>query len=141
MEKDKNVMILNDVNIGISKIVLDKSDLIIFDKLGKYCLKVYEFYNWKDMNNIKVGTREKIDFNEYCLSENNEPALIWPSNCYVEKISNSSLCFNLEFEDLYNTTTYMNQRGYFDIDLKNLKCKIFIDYKDVVNGSIIYNFL
>lgn len=101
---------------------------------------MFKSYNWKDINNIKIGTREKIDFNEYCLSENNEPALIWPSNCYVEKISNSSLCFNLEFEDLSNTITYMNQRGYFDIDLKNLKCKIFIDYKDVVNGSIIYNY-
>lgn len=40
MEKDKNVMVLNDVNIGISKIVLDKSNLTIVDKSGKYCLKV-----------------------------------------------------------------------------------------------------
>lgn len=134
-----NTMILNDVNVGISKIELDKSDLIITDKSGKYCLQICVRYNWKDINNIKPGTKEKIDFNEYCFSENNEPALIWPSNCYVEKLSNSSISFNLEFKDLPNTIHYMNKRGHFDIEINSLEVKVFIDYKDTIGNSIIYN--
>lgn len=132
-----NTMILNDVNVGISKIELDKSDLIITDKSGRYCLQICVRYNWKDINNIKPGSKEKIDFNEYCLSENNEPALIWPSNCYVEKISSSSISFNLEFKDLSNTIHYMNKRGHFDIKINSLEVKVFIDYKDTIGNSII----
>ena len=75
MKNDFNVMILNDVNIGISEIELDKSDLLITDSSGKYCLQVCVEYNWKDITNIKIGQKETIDFNEYCLSENNEPAV------------------------------------------------------------------
>ena len=70
-------MILNGIDIGISKIELDKSDLRITDQSGKYCLQVCVFYNWNDINKIRNNQKEEIDFNEYCLSLNNEPALIW----------------------------------------------------------------
>ncbi len=140
MNISKNSMTLNDKDIGISKIELNKCDLLVTDKSGKYCLKVYLLYNWKDINNIKIGQKRKIDFNEYCFSENNEPALIWPVECLVEKISDTSLYFYLSFNDLENETTYMNSREHFDIKLKSLKVKVLIDDRDAVNGSIIYNF-
>lgn len=139
MKNVVNIMILNGIDIGISKIELNKSDLLIIDRSGKYCLKIYIRYNWKDVNNIKIGAKESIDFNEYVLAENNEPALIWPSVCNVEKISADSICFNLEFKDLQNTTHYMNNRGHFDIELHSLKINIYINYKDAVKNSIIYN--
>lgn len=96
-------------------------------------------YNWKDINDIKIGQNQEIAFNEYCLDENNEPALIWPSNCYVEKISDDYICFNLEFENLSDSIHYMNKRDCFDIQLNSLVVKIFIDYKDAIGDSIIYN--
>ena len=139
MENNLNVMIFNDVDVGISKIELDKSDLRITDKSGKYCLKVCVLYSWKDINRIRVGQKEKIDFNEYCLSENNEAALVWPSDDYVEKISNDSICFYFAFRDLANTIHYMNQRGRFDFPLYSLEVKVFINYKDVVGDSIVYD--
>lgn len=139
MGKHLSTMILNGENIGISKIELNKSDLLIIDKSGKYCLKVCVLYSWKDINKIKTLKKQEIDFNECCLSENNEAALVWPSNSYVEKISSDLLCFYLEFSDLANTTHYMNQRGRFDILLYSLEVKVFIRFKDIVNGSIIYD--
>lgn len=139
MNKYLNAMFLNGIDIGISKIELDKSDLLITDKSCKYCLQVCVEYNWKDINGLKVGEKKNIDFNEYCLSENNELALIWPSKCYVEKISDNYICFHLEFKDLSETTTYMNKRGYFDIELNSLEVKVFIDYRDAKGDSIIYN--
>ena len=139
MEKHVSTMTLNGVNIGIGKIELNKSDLLIIDKSGKYCLKVCVLYSWKDINKIKTLQKQEIDFNECCLSENNEAALVWPSNSYVEKISSDLLCFYLEFKDLANTTHYMNKRGCFAISLYSLEVKVFISFNDVVNGSIIYN--
>lgn len=135
-------MILNSVDIGISKIELNKSDLLIVDESGHYCLKVCVEYNWKDINNLVVGDKKNIDFNEYCISENNESALIWPCNCVVEKLSDGVLYFYLKFKDLSNeqNTCYMNKRGCFDIELKSLEVKILIDYKDANDGSIVYNF-
>lgn len=141
MKNDLNVMILNNVNNGISKIELDKSDLRITDKSGKYCLQVCVEFNWKDINNIRVGEKKNIDFNEYCFSENNEAALILPTSCYVEKVSENSLYFNMHFGDLANETHYMNKRGYFDVELNSLECRIFIDYNDATKGFIIYNFV
>ena len=126
-------MILNGIDIGISKIELDKSDLRITDQSGKYCLQVCVFYNWNDINKIRNNQKEEIDFNEYCLSLNNEPALIWPTKNFVEKINADLICFYLEFKDLSNTTHYMNKRGYFDIKLKSLIVKAYIDYKDIVD--------
>lgn len=140
MKNNLNVMVLNNENIGISKIELNKSDLLITDKSGKYCLQVYVRYNWKEINSLIVGTPQYIDFNEYCFSENNEAALILPSNCFVEKINNHSLYFDLEFDDLANTTHFMNRRGCFDIELNSLEVKVLVDYNDAIEDSIIYKF-
>ena len=137
---NKNIMILNDKNIGISKIELDRSDLRIIDKSGIYCFQVYIYYNWKDINNIKIGEKEQVDFNEYILSENNEPALIWPTKSYVEKLTNDYLCFYFKFENMPETITYMNTRNGFDILLNSLEVKVFIDYKDAKKNSIVYEF-
>ncbi len=139
MQKELSFMILNGVNLGISKIELNKSDLIIVDKSGKYCLKICVQYNWKDINNIKIGQKQEVDFNEYCLAENNESALIWPSSCCVEKISDDSICFSLKFKDISNSIHYMNKRNCFDIKLNSLEVNVFIDYKDAINDYIIYN--
>lgn len=139
MNEKFNVMILNNVNIGISRIELDKSDLIITDKSGRYCLRVCVYYNWKDINSIKIGQKKKIDFNEYCLAENNESALICPSLCYVEK-SNDSLSFYLKFKNLSSTIHYMNKRNCFDIKPDSLEIKVFIDYKDAIGDAIIYEY-
>lgn len=137
---NENIMILNDINIGISEIELDKDGLHVTDKSGKYSFHVHLGYNWKDINSVKVGKKENINFNEYYLSENNESALIWPSKCYVEKITNDSICFYLKFENLFSETQYMNKRNCFDIELNSLEIKVFIGYKDVVGDSIIYKF-
>lgn len=130
---------LNGRNMGISKIELNECDLLVTDKSQKYCFKVCVKYNWKDINTIKIGEKKKIDFNECCLSENNESALIWTSNCYVEKISDDVVYFYFEFKDLANTIHYMNKRECFDIDVNSLEVKIYINYKDEIEGSIIYN--
>ena len=133
-------MILNGKNIGISKIELDRSDLRIIDKSGIYCFQVCVYYNWKDINNIKIGEKEQVDFNEYILSENNEPALIWPTKSYVEKLTNDYLCFYFKFENISETITYMNKRNCFNILPNFLEVKIFIDYKDAKKNSIVYEF-
>ncbi len=137
---NNNIMFLNNKDIGISKIKLDKSALSITDKSGKYSLIVLVYYNWRDINTLQVGEQKQIDFNEYYLAENNESALIWPTLNYVEKISNDELCFYLKFTNLSNTTNYMNKRGYFDIALNSLETKVFINYQDAYKGSIIYKF-
>ena len=140
MNNYSNAMILNGKNIGISKIELNKSDLLIWDKSGKYCLEIYIYYNWKDINSLKVGEKKNIDFNEYVLSENNEPALIWPNKCNVEKIKDDVLYFHLEFNNLCESTDYMNKRKHFDAELNSLEVGVLIDYKDAKSGSTIYNF-
>ncbi len=137
---NENIMILNGKNIGISRIELDKSDLRIIDKYGTYCLQVCVYYNWKEINNIKIGKKENIEFNEYILHENNEAALILPSKVYVEKITNDYLCFYFNFENISKTITYMNERNNFDIVPNSLEVKVFIDNKDTINNSIIYEF-
>lgn len=139
MKKTLSTMILNGINIGINKIELNKSDLLITDKFDKYCLKVCVLYSWKDINKIKVGQKKKIDFNEYYLSENNEPALIFPSSSYVGKISDNYIFFDLEFKNLSNTVQYMNKKNGFDIKLNSLEVKVYIDTKDAIGNSIVYN--
>ena len=135
-----NFMILNDVNLGIKKIELDKSSLKVYAKNGIYCLRVFIYYNWPDINNLKIGAKEKIDFNEYILEENNEPALILPTNNYVEKLTDTSLCFYFKFENMSNTIEYMNKKNGFNIIPNTLEVKVLIDYKNAMNGSIIYEF-
>lgn len=139
MSNKQNIMILNGIDIGISKIELNESNLLITDKSGKYCLTVCVAYNWKDINSIEIGQKKNIDFNEYYLSENNEPVLILPTDCYCEKLSKDSIIFYLKFDN-FSDACYMNKRGYLDIELKSLECKIFIDYKDIAGNSIVYEF-
>ncbi len=97
-------------------------------------------YNLKDISSIKVNESKNVDFNEYCFLENNEPALIWPTNCSIEKLSEDSLYFNIDFRNLSCNTHYINKRGHFDIELKSLLVKILINYKDVIGDSIVYKF-
>lgn len=131
-------MILNSKNIGISKIELNERELYIVDKAYKYSLCVH-IYNWKEIVNTEVGKKQKVDFNEYCLSENNESALIWPTKCYIEKPTKDSIIFYLKFDD-FSDICYMNKRKCFDIELDSLEVKVFIDYKDAIEDSIIYSF-
>ena len=138
IQMENNMMILNGINIGISKIELDESDLRIIDKSGKYCFRVFIYYNWNEIDNIKTGEKVEIDFNEYTLSENNESALIWPTNSYVKRVTNDSLCFYFHFENISETITYMNQRNAFDIVPSSLEVKVLLNHKDAKNGSIVY---
>ena len=140
MMHEQNMMNLNGVDIGISKIELNRSELLVIDKSCKYFLKVYVMYDWKYINSIKVGETKDIDFNEYCLSENNESALIWPVKSQVEKISDDSICFHMAFEDLSDSIAYMNKRGCFDVEINSLEVKVLVDYNDCAEGFISYNF-
>ena len=142
MEKKINYLILNNKNIGISKIELTKDELNVTDKRGKYTFHITLTYDWKKINQVKVGKEESISFNEYYLSENNEAVLIWPDICKLKKIKDDYIVFNLEFLDIDNNkdTCYMNKRKSFDIPLCNLKVVVYIDYKDVLEGKIIYLF-
>ncbi len=139
MKKNSNVFILNDNNLEIGKIVLDNADLKIFDKSFKYCFRVVLFYNWQDILNVKMGEKKQIDFNEYILSENDEPALIIPSESYVEKINDKELCFYFNFKKKAQNICYMNERNRFDIMLNSLEARVFIDFKDAKDGFIIYD--
>ena len=55
------MMIFNGKDIGISKIELDESDLLVTDKTGKYCLHVYVMYNRKEIELIEVGEGKKLN--------------------------------------------------------------------------------
>ncbi len=142
MEKKINYLILNNKNIGISKIELNKDELNVTDKRGKYTFHITLTYDWKKINQVKVGNEENLSFNEYYLSENNEAVLIWPDICKLKKIKDDYIAFNLEFLDIDNNkdTCYMNKRKCFDIPLHNLKVVVYIDYKDVTERKIIYLF-
>ncbi len=126
----KNIMLLNDEEIGVSKIEFDKDgNFLVHDKSGRYCFSVCTQYNIKDINEIAVGEKKDIRFNEYYISENNEPALIWPSSSTVERINEDDYCFDFEFDDLTKETTYMNMKGTFDNKLKSFKCILYIKCK------------
>ncbi len=140
MKNKINKLILNGNDIGISKIELNRDNLLITDKSCKYCLSINLHYNWKDINRIKVGEKKTSISNEYCLSENNEPALIWPSSCYVEKVNDNTICFFLEFNKSDDNITYMNKRGFFDIEINYLKVKVYINYEDAKGNSIVYTY-
>lgn len=45
MKNNKNIMVLNGTDIGISEIELKEADLLVIDKSGKYCLKICVAYN------------------------------------------------------------------------------------------------
>lgn len=148
MSYKSNCMILNGKNIGISKIELDKDRLFVADKFNKYNFIVTVSYNWRDINTINIGEQKEISFNEYILYENNEysllgnnnGALIWPSKCYIKKNTKDELYLYFDFEDLTKESCFMNKRGCFDIELKSLEVKVFINCKDVKGDSIVYEF-
>lgn len=139
---EKNLMILNGVNIGISEVMLDSFDLVIIDKSKKYTFSVTVYYNWQDINKIKIGETKEIDFNEYSLAENNEPALVWPTKSYVQKLAENKIIFYFKFENLndmnLNNMCYMNKSGKFDIEIKNLEVKTYVNYEDAKNGTVKY---
>ena len=122
----ENYMILNGKNIGISKMTIDKDDLIIVDKSKKYEFVVTISYNLKDISQLKKGEKTPIEFNEYIFSENNESSLIWPTTSYVEKNTNQ-LIFYFEFKDMSNIQ-YMNKKGKFDITPESLIVKYTYNY-------------
>lgn len=138
VDETKNFMILNNKNIGIKKVELNKDELYIEDKTGVYSLCIH-IYNWEKINQIKVGEKQNIDFNEYCLSENNETALIWPTKSFIRKPTKDSIIFSLEFND-FSDICYMNKRDCFNIKLNSLYVQVYINYNDVKEKSIIYNF-
>ncbi len=136
-----NLMILNNENIGISYAELNEDELFLYSKNSKYCFKVYlnSNGNWKDIRSLKIGERKQIEFSEYCLSENNVPALISHNISYVQKISNKELLFYFKVED-FNNIVYMSMKNYFDIELNNLEIKILFNLNDYINNKIIYKF-
>ena len=138
---NKNIMTINNNDIGISKIEFDKNgNLIITDKSSKYSLVVCIKYNIGDINNVKIGESKSINFDEYYISENNESALIKPIVSLVEKEDDNILCFTFEFDNLDNKLCYMNKRKHFDIELHSLKCKIYINCNDEIDDIIIYRY-
>lgn len=132
MKNSQNYMILNGEDIGISRIELNKADLLIFDKAGKYCLKVFVAYNWEDIRNLDIGEKKVIDFNEYCFSEYNKATLVWPMECYTLKKSESSIIFYLKFDGFLDIC-YMNKRNRFDIALESLEVKVEADCKNILD--------
>lgn len=140
MKQNQNFMILNGISLEIGKVELNEFDLLVTDKSNKYCFRVCVKYSWKEINCIKVGMMKEIDFNEYSFSENNESVLILPSCAGLEKLSNDVVCFYFSFENLSREAHYMNKRGCFDIKLESLDVKVFVNYKDVLENAIIYNF-
>lgn len=138
MANNQYIMILNGNDIGISKIELSKEELYIVDKIGKYSLCVH-IYNWKEINNAEIGKKQNIEFNEYCFGENNESALIWPTDVYIEKPTKNSIIFYFKFDD-FSDACYMNKRNHFDIELNSLEVKVNINYSDVQENSIVYRF-
>lgn len=132
-------MVINNENMGISYAELNEAELLIYTKNSKYCFKVFIYYNWKDIKNIKVGEKKQIDFNEYCLSENNIPALILPTISDVQKINETELLFHFTFEN-FNNIVFMSMKNHFDIELNNLEIKIKFNLQDFKNNKIIYKF-
>lgn len=138
---NKDFLILNNKNIGISEIEFNKNgNLIVTNKSKKYCLVVCIQYNIKDITDIKIGENKNIDFNEYYITENNEPALIRPSISSVKRLNEDILSFYFNFEDLKKGTHYMNNRGHFEKELKSLECNILINYKDILKDMILYKY-
>ncbi len=132
---NNNIMILNNKNIGVSKIEFNPNgNLIITDKTGKYCLVVCIQYNIEDINNIRVGEDKEIYFNEYYICENNEPALIIPTSSSIQRLDNDILLFHFNFENIEKNIHYMNKKEHFVIELKSLKCDIEINYSKVLKG-------
>lgn len=125
-----NLMILNGVNLEIDKMELDKSGLYITDKAGKYSYYVH-IYNWNEISSIPVGEKQNMDFNEYTFSINNDSVLIWPTTCYVDRITIDSLVFYFKFDDFSNACV-MNKNNKLDFELKSLEIKVYSDKLKVI---------
>jgi len=137
----KNFMILNNENIGISYAELNEDEVLLYNNNSKYCFKVYlnSNGNWKDIYNLKIGEKRQIEFSEYGLSENNIPALIFPTISYVEKPNDYELLFYFKCEN-FNDIVFMSFKNHFDIELNNLEIQILFNLKDFKNNRIIYKF-
>ncbi len=137
----KNTMILNNEDIGISEIEYDiNGNLRVTDKSGKYCFVVCIYFNTNDINSIEIGETKNIHFNEYCISENNESAMIWPIISNVKRIENDIYALNFKFENIDSDVCYMNKRKCFDIKLDSLECNILVNIKDARNNVILYKY-
>ena len=90
--------------------------------------------NIKPIIGIEVKVKYKEEIYPLVLIAKNENGF---KN--ISYISTSSYNSFIEFKNLSNSTHYMNKRGCFDIKLDSLEAKAFIDYKDAIHDSIIYN--
>ncbi len=133
-----NLMLLNNKDIGISFAELNDDELYLYSKNSKYCFKVY-IKDQKNLENLKVGEKKQIDFSEYCFSENNFPALIFPTINYVQKTNDNELLFYFKCEN-FNNIVHMSMKNHFDIELKSLEIQILFNLKDFKNNKIIYKF-
>ena len=136
-----NVMIVNGVDVGIGKLELNESDLLIYDKSFKYELEIYVYYNWKEIDDLEVSESKDIDFNEYCLSEGNKQWLIWPNVCSVKRVSDDILSFYLCFFDISSNGSYLGDKKFSDTDFDSLEVRVFFDRNDVFDNKIVYEFL
>ena len=136
-------MILNGINIGVRQVTLNQYDLMVVDKTGKYKFTVTVYYHWQKISKAEIGEIKEIEFNEYCLEEDDESALIWPTKSYIQKLEENKIMFYFNFENLddtdLNNINYMNKKGMFDKEIKNLEVKVYIDYEDAQNGTVKYN--
>ena len=140
----ENIFVINDERMEISKVSLDKDTLSISEKNGVYNFYICVSYDWKSINELKVGEEGRWMFNEYILNKYNsvDRALVWPTQYVTKKISEDIICFDLKFEDLTNEKNicYMNKSGCFDEPLYNMEVKVYIDYRDAKDGEIIYEY-
>lgn len=137
-----NIFIINGKKINIGEIELDKDTLRVVEKNGKYSFYICVSYDWRGINELKVGEEGRWMYNEYILGENKESALVWPSYYVTRKITEDIICFDLKFETLDDEKNicYMNKRGCFDKPINYLEVKIYVNYKDAKDGKISYKF-
>lgn len=125
MYSKENIMILNGISLEIDKIEVDKNEIYVADKTDNYRFCVH-IYNWEEVNEAPVGKKQDIRFNEYTFSVNNNSALIWPTICYVERVSVDSIRFYFKFDD-FSDSCIMNKSHKLDVDLKSLEIDITIN--------------
>lgn len=125
------MFIINEEKLLIGHLELNRDNLIVVDKTKKYEFVVTLSYNWSDINKLKIGKKEKINFNEYIISENNESALIWPSDSYVEKINPNQIEFYFKFEN-FDDICFMNEKGQFEKNIEFLEIKVNINCNDIL---------
>lgn len=127
MYSKENIMILNGISLEIDKIEVDKNEIYVADKTDNYRFCVH-IYNWDEVNEVPVGKKQNIEFNEYTFSINNNSALIWPTTCYIEKTTINSIRFYFKFDD-FSDACYMNMRGHLDTELESLEINVSVEYE------------